>query len=81
MAAVVGTHEFTVHAQQPQQFPPPCQVTIPAEWGAFKGASEKIGMVFEDQSGTLRVISDMPCGTSGAVIVRPVVQVEIHRTK
>lgn len=80
LAAVFGTHELTVHAQQ-QQFPPPCEVTIPSEWGDLKGVSEKIGMVFEDKSGTIRVISDMPCTTPGAVLSRPLVQVEIRRSK
>ena len=79
LVPVFGTHELTVHAQQ--QFPPPCQVTIPQEWGELKGVSEKIGMVFEDKSGTIRVISEMPCTTPGAVLSRPNVSVEIRRSK
>jgi hypothetical protein len=79
VGAVFGTHELTVHAQQ--QFPPPCEVTIPSEWGELKGVSEKIGMVFEDKFGTIRVISDMPCTTPGAVLSKPNVQVEIRRSK
>lgn len=79
LAGVVGTYEITAHAQQ--QFPPPCQVSIPAEWGELKGVSEKIGMVFEDRTGTIRIIANMPCDTPGAILNRPYVQVEIRRSK
>ena len=81
LVGTIGTYELKVHAQQPQQFPPACQVNIPAEWGEFKGVSEKIGMVFEDKAGTIRVIANMPCDTPGALLRTPYVQVEIRRGK
>jgi hypothetical protein len=52
-----------------------CIVNVPQEWGALKGVSSNYGMVFEDSAGTLRAVTQMPCGLDGA----PNVALEIHR--
>jgi hypothetical protein len=43
-----------------------CNVKIPTEWGTFKGASDQFGLVFEDSSGTIRAVTQMPCGLDNA---------------
>ena len=52
-----------------------CIVTIPAEWGTYKGDAQGYGLVFEDSAGTLRFVKQLPCGLQGT----PNVLVEVHR--
>ena len=52
-----------------------CIATIPSDWGTYKGYAQGFGLVFEDSSGTLRFIKQLPCGLEGT----PAVLVEIHR--
>ncbi len=50
-----------------------CTCYVPVEWGEYKGSSEHYGIVFQDNSGTLRFITNVPCpGT-------PPVALEIRR--
>ena len=51
-----------------------CQVTVPREWGEFKGSQQ--GYAFEDQSETIRVLTQLPCGGLGGT---PQIGVEIRR--
>ena len=39
----------------------PCVAYIPAEWGAYKGASASYGLGFEDSEGTVRFVNQIPC--------------------
>jgi len=39
----------------------PCVAYIPADWGAFKGASASYGLGFEDSEGTVRFVNQIPC--------------------
>lgn len=59
---------------EPQMWTPGCVASVPRAWGAFKGASTQSGLAFEDASGTLRFLTNIPC--DGA----PVVALEIRRT-
>jgi hypothetical protein len=59
---------------QPQIFAPGCIASVPKAWGTFRGASTQSGLAFEDASGTIRFLTNIPC--SGV----PTVSLEIHRT-
>lgn len=50
-----------------------CTASVPRAWGEFKGFSQR-GFAFEDQSGTIRFVTQMPCG-----IGEPQVTLEINR--
>jgi hypothetical protein len=39
----------------------PCVAYIPADWGAYKGASATYGLGFEDSGGTVRFVNQIPC--------------------
>jgi len=39
----------------------PCVAYIPADWGAYKGASASYGLGFEDSEGTVRFVNQIPC--------------------
>lgn len=52
-----------------------CVVSIPTQWGTFRGAAQGYGLVFEDNAGTLRFMNQMPCGLEGA----PIVSLEVRR--
>jgi hypothetical protein len=76
VAGIFGIHQLQASAQQ--EVPAPCVVTVPADWGQFKGIS-KFGLVFEDKAGTLRVIDQMPCDFPGGQGGVPRVSVEVRR--
>ena len=50
-------------------------VTIPSDWGPYKGDAQGYGLVFEDSAGTLRYVKQLRCGFEG----RPNVVVEVRR--
>ncbi len=52
-----------------------CLVNVPSEWGTYRGEAGGFGLVFEDSSGTLRFVKQMPCGLEGA----PNVVLELRR--
>jgi hypothetical protein len=52
----------TVHAQDSYSN---CVVSVPKDWGEFRGGSE-FGLAFEDQLGTLRFMLHPPCGSLNA---------------
>jgi hypothetical protein len=45
-----------------------CQVNVPSEWGDFVGGSN-YGLAFRDNQGTIRFVTQMPCGLEGPVNV------------
>jgi hypothetical protein len=47
---------------------------VPKSWGQYRGGSAQSGLSFEDSNGTLRFITNLPCGAT------PVVALEIRRT-
>jgi hypothetical protein len=58
----------------PQAWTPGCVASVPKAWGAYKSGSAQSGLAFEDSSGTLRFLTNIPCtGT-------PAVALEIRRT-
>jgi hypothetical protein len=59
---------------QPQIWTPGCIASVPKSWGTFRGASTQSGLAFEDASGTIRFLTNIPCDGI------PSVSLEIHRT-
>ena len=59
---------------QPQVWTPGCVATVPKSWGTFRGASTQSGLAFEDASGNIRFLTNIPCDGI------PSVSLEIHRT-
>jgi len=58
----------------PQVWSPGCVASVPKSWGQFRGGAAQTGLAFEDGAGTLRFLTDIPCGGT------PVVKLEIRRT-
>ena len=54
---------------------PMCSSQIPSSWGEYKGGSQQSGFAFEDSSGTLRFITNVPCDGM------PQVTLELRRVK
>ena len=63
----------TAHAAQIQLFNSGCVSFVPREWGAYRGGSAQSGLAFEDSAGTLRFVTNLPCGAV------PAVALEVHR--
>jgi hypothetical protein len=40
---------------------PGCIASVPKSWGTFRGASTQSGLAFEDASGTIRFLTNIPC--------------------
>src|ERR1700742_1231852 len=44
-----------------QEWTPGCVAGVPKSWGPFRGASAQSGLAFEDASGTIRFLTNVPC--------------------
>jgi hypothetical protein len=51
-----------------------CISIVPKAWGEYRGGSAQSGLSFEDSSGTLRFVTNLPCGAV------PIVALEIRRS-
>jgi hypothetical protein len=51
-----------------------CVATVPKTWGQYRGGSAQSGLSFEDADGTLRFVTNLPCGSV------PTVALEIRRS-
>ena len=67
-----------VKAAPQENVPFPCVVNVPSQWGKFMGTSQ-YGLAFEDQSGTIRLIDQMPCSIDSRTTTLPNVIVEVRR--
>jgi len=76
VVTAISVHDMRATAQE--RVPSACVVTVPSNWGAFKGISTS-GVAFEDESGTIRILDQMPCGMDRGVVGQPNVLVEIRR--
>jgi hypothetical protein len=80
LTLLVALLSFKVYAAspklqpQPQVWTPGCIASVPKSWGTFRGASTQSGLAFEDSSGTIRFLTNIPCDGI------PSVSLEIHRT-
>jgi hypothetical protein len=61
------------HAAAAPQIDSACVSYVPREWGQYKGGSAQSGLAFEDTGGTLRFITNLPCGAT------PIVALEVRR--
>jgi hypothetical protein len=57
-----------------QIWSPGCVSYVPKVWGQFKGGSAQSGLAFEDNTGTLRFVTNVPCGAT------PTVALEVRRS-
>ncbi len=51
-----------------------CVSTVPRSWGEYRGGSNQAGLAFEASDGTLRFLTNLPCGAV------PVIALEVRRT-
>jgi len=61
------------HSAGGAQLNAPCVSFVPREWGPYRGGSAQAGLAFEDNAGTLRFVTNLPCGAT------PVVVLEVRR--
>jgi hypothetical protein len=76
-AAAAATIAATTTSAGMAQFDPEtqCVATVPRAWGEYKGGSSQSGLAFQAQDGTLRFLTNLPCGS------QPVVALKIVRTE
>jgi hypothetical protein len=76
LLALINFRLYTTKAApEPAQFwTPGCVATIPKAWGQFKGGDAQSGLAFEDNTGTLRFLTNIPCGGT------PIVALEVRRS-
>jgi hypothetical protein len=51
-----------------------CVSAVPRSWGEYRGGSNQAGLAFEASDGTLRFVTNLPCGAI------PVIALEVRRT-
>ena len=51
-----------------------CVSVVPRSWGEYRGGSNQAGLAFEASDGTLRFVTNLPCGSV------PVSALEVRRT-
>ena len=51
-----------------------CVSTVPRSWGQYRGGSSQAGLAFEASDGTLRFVTNLPCGST------PIIALEVLRT-
>ncbi len=66
----------TAHAARAAQFnsDAQCVATVPRSWGVYRGGSNQAGLAFEASDGTLRFVTNLPCGAV------PAIALEVRRT-
>ena len=78
LTLLVALLSFKVYAAspkpQPQVWTPGCVASVPKSWGTYRGSSAQSGLAFEDSTGTIRFLTNIPCDGI------PSVSLEIHRT-
>lgn len=57
-----------------QVWSPGCVSSVRKAWGQFRGGSAQTGLAFEDSAGTLRFVTNMPCGAT------PLVALEVRHS-
>jgi hypothetical protein len=79
IAAIVVLISAKLHATNAatppaQVWTPGCVSSVPKAWGQFRGGSAQTGLAFEDSAGTLRFVTNVPCGAT------PLVALEVRRS-
>jgi hypothetical protein len=52
-----------------------CVAAVPRAWGEYKGGSSQSGLAFQAPDGTLRFLTNLPCGS------QPIIALKIVRTE
>jgi|SRR5580700_4894659 hypothetical protein len=73
LLALIAIKLYTTKAAPAQLWTPGCVSNVPKSWGQFKGGSAQSGLAFEDNAGTLRFLTNIPCGAT------PLVALEVRR--
>jgi|SRR5580698_3703813 hypothetical protein len=47
-----------------------CAAQVPRAWGEFKGGSSQSGLAFQAPDGTLRFVTNLPCGAQPVVALK-----------
>jgi hypothetical protein len=47
-----------------------CTSKVPRAWGDYKGGSAQSGLAFQAPDGTLRFVTNIPCGNQPAVALK-----------
>jgi hypothetical protein len=47
-----------------------CVSAVPRAWGDFKGGSAQSGLAFQASDGTLRFLTNLPCGSQAVVALK-----------
>jgi hypothetical protein len=63
-----------VTANPPQFGDSQCVSNVPRSWGQYRGGSNQAGLAFEASDGTLRFVTNLPCGAT------PIIALEVRRT-
>jgi hypothetical protein len=66
VSANANTPQFGLDSQ--------CVSNVPRSWGQYRGGSNQAGLAFEASDGTLRFVTNLPCGAT------PVIALEVRRT-
>jgi hypothetical protein len=76
LAADGGAHAANTRASNsvPLNSDSQCVTTVPRSWGEYRGGSNQAGLAFEASDGTLRFVTNLPCGAV------PIVALEVRRT-
>jgi len=61
-------------ATAPQFSDSQCVSNVPKSWGQYRGGSSQAGLAFEASDGTLRFVTNLPCGAT------PIIALEVVRT-
>jgi hypothetical protein len=64
----------SVTAGAPQFGDSQCVSAVPRSWGQYRGGSSQAGLAFEASDGTLRFVTNLPCGAT------PIIALEVVRT-
>ena len=47
-----------------------CVTSVPRAWGEYKGGSAQSGLAFQAPDGTLRFLTNLPCGSQAVVALK-----------
>lgn len=47
-----------------------CVSSVPRAWGEYKGGSAQAGLAFQAPDGTLRFLTNLPCGSQAVVALK-----------
>jgi hypothetical protein len=76
IVVLISAKSYAMKAAPPpaQMWTPGCVSSVPKAWGQFRGGSAQTGLAFEDSAGTLRFVTNVPCGAT------PLVALEVRRS-